>query len=92
MKNTMRLKERIRVIDNIGETLNFMKVALNGDEHRLSPYSLPVIHVLRHWKKVTGRFRKDICEILPDMSVCNWHCTYQRTMGRCIVDEPPRGA
>jgi len=65
----MPVKERIRVIDNIGETLNFMKVALNGDETStitLLASGDPMFSALG--RRSLEDFGKDICEILPDMS------------------------
>ena len=63
------VKERIRVIDNIGETLNFMKAALNGDETStitLLASGDPMFFGIG--RRSLEDFGKDICEIMPDMS------------------------
>ena len=63
------VKERIRVIDNIGETLNFMRAALNGDETStitLLASGDPMFFGIG--RRSLEDFGKDICEILPDMS------------------------
>ncbi len=63
------VKERIRVIDNIGETLNFMKVALSGDQTStitLLASGDPMFFGIG--RRSLEDFGKDICEILPDMS------------------------
>ena len=63
------VRDRIRVIDNIGETLNYMKAALSGDETStiaLLASGDPMFFGIG--RRSLEDFGKDICEILPDMS------------------------
>jgi precorrin-6B C5,15-methyltransferase / cobalt-precorrin-6B C5,C15-methyltransferase len=61
--------DRIRVINNIGETMDFMKAALN--KHETSTITLlasgdPMFFGIG--RRALEEFGKDLCEILPDMS------------------------
>jgi len=81
------------VIDNIGETLNFMKVALNGDETStitLLASGDPMFFGIgrRYWKISGKTFAKSCGHVQYATGIC----TYQRTMDDALLIEPPRGA
>jgi precorrin-6Y C5,15-methyltransferase (decarboxylating) len=63
------VSDRIRVINNVGETIDFMKATLNRDETSnitLLASGDPMFFGIG--RRALEEFGKDLCEIMPDMS------------------------